>query len=368
MRLKVAALLLSARASMHAKVNRNVLRRKMRAQVRILARAKAGCRQQAQVSALKKAVRSSLSSNQGKVTRKKAHRSVVDAPNFFRRDKYQKRQVMQTQFGIGLRPEHYTDFIAAKQPVDWLEIISDNYLVPGGKPLHYLERIRRDYPVAMHGVALNIGSCDALDTDYIGAIKKLASRIEPVLISDHLCWTGVANQRLHDLLPLPYTQEAVTHVAARIMQVQDMLGRNLVIENVSTYANGPGDLSEAEFVSAIAEAADCELLIDINNIYVSSRNLHFDPIDYLRALPVKRIRQLHLAGHSDYGDHCIDTHDHPVCDDVWNLYRDSIKLWGAIPVTLERDDRIPPLSELIAELDCARAHFAAVKESPHAAA
>ena len=281
---------------------------------------------------------------------------------------------MQKQFGLGLRPEHYSDFLgekelAATQNIDWLEIISDNYLVPGGKPLYYLDRIRRDYPMAMHGVALNIGSCDALDLDYIGAIKTLATRIEPVLISDHLCWAGVAGRRLHDLLPLPYTDEAVAHVAQRIMQVQELLGRKLVIENVSTYANGVGNFSEAEFVCAVAEAADCELLVDINNIYVSSRNLEFDALDYLRALPARRIRQLHLAGHTDHGDHCIDTHDHPVCDEVWALYRESVKLWGAVPVTLERDDRIPPLAELIAEIDCARAHARSVaEEQQHAAA
>ena len=275
---------------------------------------------------------------------------------------------MHAQFGLGLRPEHYTEFLAAKQKVDWLEIISDNYLVPGGKPLYYLDRIRADYSMAMHGVALNIGSCDALDVEYIDSIKQLAERIEPILISDHLCWTGVNGARLHDLLPLPYTQEAVVHVAQRIMQVQDLLGRKLVIENVSAYANAPRDLSEAEFVCAIADAADCELLVDINNIYVSSRNLHFDAIGYLRKLPKKRVRQLHLAGHTDNGDHCIDTHDHPVCDEVWSLYRESVKLWGAIPVTLERDDHIPPLAELTAELDCARTHAQSAWKEKHSAA
>ena len=272
------------------------------------------------------------------------------------------------QLGLGLRPEHYPDFLAAKQSIDWLEIISDNYLVPGGKPLHYLDRIRRDYPLAMHGVALNIGSCDALDRDYIHSLKQLAQRIEPVLISDHLCWTGVHGARLHDLLPLPYTDEAVRHVAQRIARVQDLLGRKLVIENVSTYANGPGDLSEAEFVSAVAQAADCDLLIDINNIYVSARNLGFDANEYLRKLPHARIRQLHLAGHTDYGDHCIDTHDHPVCDPVWQLYRDSVKLWGEIPLILERDDRIPPLAELLDELGCARAQAHLAAEESHNAA
>jgi uncharacterized protein (UPF0276 family) len=261
---------------------------------------------------------------------------------------------MQEQFGLGLRPEHYADFLAAKYAVDWLEIISDNYLVPGGKPLHYLDRIRRDYPVAMHGVALNIGSCDALDLDYIRSLKALAERVEPVLISDHLCWTGVAGQRLHDLLPLPYTQETIAHVSRRIMQAQDLLGQRIAIENVSAYANGPGDLSEAEFICAIAAAADCDLLIDINNIYVSSRNLAFDPLDYLHALPRARIRQLHLAGHTDHGDHCIDTHDRSVSAAVFNLYREAVRLWGPVPVILERDDRIPPLADLVEELNCAR--------------
>jgi uncharacterized protein (UPF0276 family) len=277
------------------------------------------------------------------------------------------------QFGLGLRPEHYADFLAEKQPVDWLEIISDNYLVPGGKPLHYLNKIRRDYPIAMHGVALNIGSSDELDLDYIRAIKNLAKTVEPVLISDHLCWNGMSGQHLHDLLPLPYTEEAVNHVAERIERVQELLGQRLVIENVSTYANGPGEMREAEFINAISEKSDCELLVDINNVYVSSRNLEFDPISYLRAMPAKRIRQLHLAGHTDNGDHCIDTHDHPVCKEVWALYEESVKLWGTVPVTLERDDNIPPLGELLAELDSARAHAniamaVKAKEKSHVAA
>lgn len=280
---------------------------------------------------------------------------------------------MDTQFGLGLRPEHYEDFAgdgcAPPRAIDWLEIVSDNYLVPGGKPLYYLDRIRRDFPMAMHGVALNIGSCDALDVDYLRALKQLAQRIEPVAISDHLCWTGVNGARIHDLLPLPYTHEAVAHVAQRIARAQDFLGRRLVIENVSSYAMSGNDLSEAEFIAAIAAAADCELLVDINNIYVTARNFGFDAQDYLRKLPAGRVRYLHLAGHTDHGDYCIDTHDHPVCADVWKLYRDSVNLWGVVPVVLERDDRIPPLRELIAELDCARAHAENVLlERSHAAA
>jgi uncharacterized protein (UPF0276 family) len=280
--------------------------------------------------------------------------------------------IMQTGFGLALRPEHYHDFIDNTQPVDWLEILTDNYLVPGGKPWHFLERIRADYPLAMHGVALNIGSCDPLDVEYVGAVKALAERIEPVLISDHLCWTGVEGRQLHDLLPLPYTEEAVRHVAERIARVQDMLGRRLVIENVSsyvTYATRAAPLDESEFLCAVATAADCELLVDINNIYVSARNAGFDASAYLRVLPARRIRQLHLAGHTDNGDHCIDTHDHPICDEVWQLYRQSVELWGPLPLTIERDDQIPPLSELLVELHAARLHAAAVNGGrQHAAA
>jgi uncharacterized protein len=257
-------------------------------------------------------------------------------------------------FGLGLRPEHYGDFLAAPQAVDWLEIVSDNYLVPGGKPLYYLERIRRDYPLAMHGVAMNLGSCDPLDLGYLQDIKRLADRIEPAIVSDHLCWTGVEGARLHDLLPLPYTEEAVRHVASRIRQAQDHLGRQLTIENVSTYVEAQAPMKEWEFVGAVAEEADCDLLVDINNIYVSSRNHGFDPVRYLRALPPGRVRQFHLAGHSDYGDYCIDTHDHPVCDAVWELYREAMLLFGDVPAMIERDDRIPPLDELVDELDQAR--------------
>jgi len=257
-------------------------------------------------------------------------------------------------FGLGLRPEHYADFTSARQPVDWLEILTDNYLVPGGKPLHYLDRIRRDYPVAMHGVAMNIGSCDPLDLEYLAAVKTLMQRVEPDVVSDHLCWTGIDGRRLHDLLPLPYSQQAVRHVAERIMQVQDVLGRRLVIENVSTYAVAEAPMSEWEFLAAVANTADCELLVDINNIYVSARNAGFDPLEYLQQLPADRIRHFHLAGHSDYGEHCIDTHDHPVCADVWQLYAKATGLFGEVPVMIERDDNIPPLSELIAELDIAR--------------
>jgi hypothetical protein len=238
--------------------------------------------------------------------------------------------------------------------VDWLEILSDNYLVPGGKPLFYLDKIRCDYPIAMHGVAMNLGSLDPLDIDYIQSIRSLAQRVEPAVISDHICWTGFAGRRLHDLLPLPYTQEAVNHLSTRIRQVQDILGRRLVIENVSSYMEADTPLREWEFVSAIAEAADCELLVDINNIYVSGHNHGFDPREYLQALPRHRVRQFHLAGHSQSGALCIDTHDQPVCDGVWELYRHAAELFEYVPVMIERDGNIPPLADLVQELDQAR--------------
>ncbi len=266
--------------------------------------------------------------------------------------------------GLGLRPEHYQDFLAGSQPLDWLEILSDNYLVPGGKPLYFLDAIRQDYPVAMHGVALNIGSSDALDWEYLSAIKALAQRVEPHIISDHLCWTGVNQHRMHDLLPLPYTEEAIRHVAKRIQDVQDFLGRELVVENLSSYLQAQAPLKEWEFVRAVAQEAQCGLLVDVNNIFVSSRNHGFDAMDYLKALPADRIRQIHLAGHTYSGEFCVDTHDQPVCTDVWQLYGQAVKLWGHIPTMIERDDNIPPLQELLDELGQAR-DFLQALEADH---
>jgi uncharacterized protein (UPF0276 family) len=266
--------------------------------------------------------------------------------------------------GLGLRPEHYQDFLAGSQPLDWLEILSDNYLVPGGKPLYFLDAIRQDYPVAMHGVALNIGSSDALDWEYLSAIKALAQRVQPHIISDHLCWTGVNQHRMHDLLPLPYTEDAIRHVAKRIQDVQDFLGRELVVENLSSYLQAQAPLKEWEFVRAVAQEAQCGLLVDVNNIFVSSRNHGFDAMDYLKALPADRIRQIHLAGHTYSGEFCVDTHDQPVCTDVWQLYGQAVKLWGHIPTMIERDDNIPPLQELLDELGQAR-DFLQALEADH---
>jgi uncharacterized protein (UPF0276 family) len=258
-------------------------------------------------------------------------------------------------FGLGLRPTHYEAILSGPKGIDWLEVITENYLVPGGKPLHYLERIRERFPLVMHGVSLSIGSTDPIDAVYLKSVRALAARIEPHWISDHLCWTGIEGKNLHDLLPLPYTEEALACVVSRVGQVQDALGRRILLENVSSYLTfHASELSEWEFLSAVAQRADCDILLDINNIYVSSVNHGFDPMDYLRAMPRSKVRQFHLAGHSDMGGHLIDTHDHPVIQPVWDLYAQALMLFGDVPTMIERDDNIPELGELVAELDTAR--------------
>ena len=258
-------------------------------------------------------------------------------------------------FGLGLRTDHYRDFVERKPAVDWLEIISENYMVPGGKPLHFLDTIRRDYPMVMHGVSLSIGSTDPLNTDYLRELKALIARVQPGWVSDHICWTGVDHHNLHDLLPMPYTEASLRHLVGRIGQVQEFLGRRILLENVSSYVTYAADeMAEWEFVAELARRADCELLFDVNNVYVSARNHGFDPRVYVDAMPVGRVRQIHLAGHEDHGDFVIDTHDHPVRDEVWELYRYTIARMGAMPTMIERDDKIPPLAELIAELAQAR--------------
>lgn len=258
-------------------------------------------------------------------------------------------------FGLGLRTDHYDALLADNPRVDWLEALSENYLVPGGKPLHYLDRIRAKYPMVMHGVSLSIGSSDPLDFDYLRSLKNLADRIEPAWISDHLCWTGCASRNLHDLLPLPYTEEALEHVAGRVRAVQDFLGRQILLENVSSYVEfRQSEMSEWEFLCEIARRADCLILLDVNNIYVSAFNHGFDAKRYIDAVPAERVRQIHLAGHSNCGTHIIDTHDAAVIDEVWSLYGYAIRRLGPVATMIERDDHIPPLTELEAELDRAR--------------
>ena len=270
-----------------------------------------------------------------------------------------------TGFGLGLRTQHYADFLACKQPLDWLEIITDNYLIEGGKPLAVLESIRADYPVAMHGVAMSIGASQGVDVPYLQRVKALADRIEPLWVSDHLCWTGPGPELLHDLYPLPYTDESARHVIAQIRHAQDVLGRRLVLENVSSYVRYRHDsVSEWQFLAHIAEEADCLLLVDVNNIYVSSVNHGFDPLTYLYALPAHRVQQIHLAGHSDNGDHIIDTHDHPVAQPVWDLYAQACQRFGAVAAMIERDDHIPLLTELLDEMATARRIAAQHMASP----
>jgi uncharacterized protein len=258
-------------------------------------------------------------------------------------------------FGLGLRVDHYEAILSGRPPVEWFEALTENYLVPGGKPLHYLTRIRERYPVALHGVSLSIGSTHPLDREYLAKLKALAARIEPEWISDHLCWTGVGGKNAHDLLPLPYTEEALANVVGRVRAVQDFLGRRILLENVSSYVTfRDSPLTEWEFLCAVAEQADCLILLDVNNIYVSSVNHEFDPHDYLNAIPVERVQQFHIAGHENHGDYLIDTHDHPVPDPVWSLYDAAVRRFGSVSTMIERDANIPPLEDLVAELETAR--------------
>ena len=258
-------------------------------------------------------------------------------------------------FGLGLRAQHYREILETSPSVDWFEIISENYMVPGGQPLRMLDSIVERYPVVMHGVSLSIASTAPLDMDYLKQLKALAARVDPKWISDHLCWTGVHGVNLHDLLPVPYTEEALDHVASRIAQVQDYLGRRMVIENVSSYIEYEcSEMSEWEFVAELSRRADCWLLLDVNNVFVSGINHDFDMRKFIGAIPPERVVQFHLAGHSE-GETClIDTHDQPVCEDVWKLYGKALERFGAVSTMIERDDNIPPLAELVAELDHAR--------------
>ncbi|WP_428027521.1 DUF692 domain-containing protein [Altererythrobacter sp.] len=261
-------------------------------------------------------------------------------------------------FGLGLRRTHYADFLDGDVPVDFVEVISENYMVDGGKPLRVLEQVRAKHPVILHGVSMSIGSVCGLDPAYLDRLKRLAERIDPLWISDHLCWTRTSAHNSHDLLPLPLTQEALGVVCENIGRAQDHLGRAMLIENPSSYMTFPQDeMAEWEFIAEMAQRTGCYLLLDVNNVYVSACNHGFSTQDYLDGLPLERVRQIHLAGHSPRSDECeivIDTHDRAVCDEVWALYGRAMARLGPVATMIERDDKIPPLPELMDELELAR--------------
>lgn len=257
--------------------------------------------------------------------------------------------------GVGLRAEHY-EFVTRERPsTDWFEAITENFIDSGGRPLNILQQVRRQSPVALHGVSLSIGSADPLDTIYLQRLKTLADRIDPFIVSDHLCWTGVDGQNLHDLLPLPFTEEAVSHIAARVQKVQEFLGRRILLENVSSYVTYPhSTMPEWQFLAEVARRSGCGILLDINNIYVNSLNHRFDPSDYLNGISVGAVGQFHLAGHTQRDGFLFDTHNRPVIDEVWKLYRSALKRFGPVSTLIEWDADIPPFEYLAEEAAQAR--------------
>jgi uncharacterized protein (UPF0276 family) len=267
--------------------------------------------------------------------------------------------------GVGLRRDHFERILAAPSRVDWFEAISENFMVEGGRPLDVLTRVRERYPVVLHGVSLSIGSSDPLDEAYLDRLASLARRFEPAWISDHLCWTSLGGHQAHDLLPLPCTEEALAHVVARVQRVQDRLGRPIALENVSSYVSYRGStMPEWEFLAGVARRSGCGILLDLNNIYVSARNHGFDPLAYLDGVPAGHVWQFHLAGHSDKGHYLLDTHDHPVIDPVWDLYREALRRFGPVSTLIEWDERIPPFERLEEESERARAiHDAVVQRA-----
>jgi uncharacterized protein (UPF0276 family) len=263
--------------------------------------------------------------------------------------------------GIGLRTEHYAEVLATAPAVDWFEVISENFMVPGGNPRRVLRAVRERWPVVLHGVSLSLGGTDPLDARYLDELAALAREIEPAIVSDHLCWGSHGGVWAHDLLPLPFTEEALAHVATRVLRVQDRLKRRILVENVSSYvAFTQSTMTEWEFLAALAERADCGLLLDVNNVFVSAHNHGFDARTFIESLPVGRVGQFHLAGHSRAGELLLDTHDHPVRDEVWDLYRGAVARFGAVPTLVEWDDKLPPLARVVEESRRAKAVAAEV--------
>jgi uncharacterized protein len=270
--------------------------------------------------------------------------------------------------GIGLRKEHFDAILSDRPAVSFFEAISENFLIAGGRPLQILDRVRRDYPVALHGVSMSLGSAEPVDPQYLRRLKALCDRVAPVVVSDHLCWTGLGGHNSHDLLPLPLTEEAVRVTAEKIRRVQDFLGRRILVENISSYIeHAASRLSEIDFLCAVVAEADCGILLDVNNLYVNARNHGLDPHRFLARIPPGRVGQMHLAGHEDHGDLVIDTHDHPVADAVWDLYAEAVRLVGPAPTLIEWDARIPQLEIVLAEARRAEEIQQAGEEDDHAA-
>lgn len=260
----------------------------------------------------------------------------------------------QTSVGIGLRAEHYEWIKQQKPNVPWFEVLIDNYLNRGGQIEQHLQTIRADYPFTFHSVGMSPGAVDPLDFDYLKHLKQAIAIYEPIFVSDHLCWTGFRQEYSHDLLPMPYTEEAAQHIANRLCIIQDYLGRHILIENVSSYLQyRDSEMSEAEFLCYVCELADCQLLLDVNNVYVSAYNHNFDAQEYIRKMPVKRIRECHLAGHEDHGEYLLDTHSEAVPEPVWELYKYTIAHCGPIPSLIEWDKNIPAFSQLQQQADIA---------------
>ena len=259
--------------------------------------------------------------------------------------------------GVGLRTVHYPHILEKKPEVDFFEILSENYMNTGGRPSWVLDQVAERYPIVMHGVSMSIGSVDPLNFDHLTKLKKLAARTRALWVSDHLCWTGVSGRNTHDLLPMPLSEEALRHVIARVKTVSDFLERPLILENASTYAEfASSSMTEWDFFARLMDEADCGMLLDVNNVYVSSYNHGFDPIAYLDAVPTERVVQYHLAGHTNKGTHIIDTHNDYVIDEVWKLYAHSVKRTGNISTLLEWDADIPAFEVVHAEALKARAY------------
>jgi uncharacterized protein len=249
---------------------------------------------------------------------------------------------------------HHAELLAARAPVGWLEGHSENYFCEGGAQREVIERLRADYPLSLHGVGLSLGTTDPLDADHLRKLRDLVRRTEPALVSEHLSWSSVGGRFMNDLLPLPYTEEALAHASARVRYLQDYLGRQVLIENISSYLRFADEqLEEWEFLAALAQQADCLLLVDINNIHINACNHGFDAQQYMAALPRERVRELHLAGHvinhHDGREIRIDTHSAPVCQAVWHLYEQALDCFGPVPTLIEWDADIPALEVLVAE-------------------